>query len=72
MSTSTHGLWKCADCHHEWEGDGTHACEWCKCTHSRLLERGTPLSRLVTALSRGDYSTLLDDLIEVDNRTTVG
>ena len=40
-------LWKCHNCHHEWEAPGKRKCDWCKCTQVHILEEQTPLERMV-------------------------
>ena len=38
-------LWKCNNCHHEWEGSETdNICDWCR-SEGHILEKETPLEK---------------------------
>ena len=38
-------LWKCDECHHEWEGSRP-TCDWCK-ANGHILEKETPFEKMV-------------------------
>lgn len=45
-------LLHCTRCHHEWEGTEGGRCDWCD-SDSRVIERTTPLGRMIRAMFGG-------------------
>jgi hypothetical protein len=42
--------YKCSKCHHEWEDFQERKCDWCGTDKPTLLEKETPLEKLVNVI----------------------
>ena len=57
-------LWKCKKCHHEWEGSTTDKqCDWCG-VPGGILEKETPLERMINKLIRQGNVLVTSDYLK--------
>lgn len=61
-------LYKCSECHHEWEGSQGN-CSWCKKGVGILLEEKTPLEESILKMLRtpGKFS-IISKLLEIEGK----